>query len=120
MKPILTKTGSLPNLPWQERPADCTAPVWRYQENPIISRNPIPGVARIFNSAVIPYEGAFVGVFRGEQVNGIPFIYFGRSADGIHWTFDQERFSSWMKTENRSSRFMPTTHGWWKWTALIM
>ena len=41
MKPILTKTGSLPNLPWQERPADCTAPVWRYQENPIISRNPI-------------------------------------------------------------------------------
>ena len=54
MKPILTKTGSLPNLPWQERPADCTAPVWRYQENPIISRNPIPGVARIFNSAVIP------------------------------------------------------------------
>ena len=23
MKPILTKTGSLPNLPWQERPADC-------------------------------------------------------------------------------------------------
>ena len=91
MKPILTKTGSLPNLPWQERPADCTAPVWRYQENPIISRNPIPGVARIFNSAVIPYEDAFVGVFRGEQVNGIPFIYFGRSADGIHWTFDQEK-----------------------------
>ena len=35
MKPILTKTGSLPNLPWQERPADCTAPVWRYQENPL-------------------------------------------------------------------------------------
>lgn len=48
-------------------------------------------MARIFNSAVIPYEGDFVGVFRGEQVNGIPFIYFGRSADGIHWTFDQEK-----------------------------
>ena len=68
MKPILTKTCSLPNLQRQERPPDCTAPIWRYQENPIISRNPIPGVARIFNSAVIPYEDAFVGEFRGEPV----------------------------------------------------
>ena len=93
MKPILTKTGSLPNLPWQERPADCTAPVWRYQENPIISRNPIPGVARIFNSAVIPYEGDLVGVYRGEQVNGIPFIYLGRSEDGLHWTFYKEKIN---------------------------
>ena len=39
--------------------------------NPVIGRNPVEGVARIFNSAVIPYEGKFIGVFRGEQVNGI-------------------------------------------------
>ena len=42
---------SLPGMPWQEKPAGCTAPVWRYEQNPIIGRNPLPGVARIFNSA---------------------------------------------------------------------
>ena len=48
--------SDLPTIPWQEKPADCTAPVWRYSENPIIGRNPLPDVARIFNSAVMPYE----------------------------------------------------------------
>ena len=68
--------GSLPNIPWQERPANDRhdAPVWRYTENPIIDRNPAPGVARIFNSAVCPYEGGFVAVLRGEQVNGVPYL----------------------------------------------
>ena len=46
-------------------------PVWRYTENPVIGRNPAEGVARIFNSAVMPYNGEFIGVFRGEQTNGI-------------------------------------------------
>lgn len=39
----------VPNVPWQERPAELNgAPVWRYKENPIIGRNPVKGVARIF------------------------------------------------------------------------
>ena len=49
--------GDLPNIPWQDKPAGCTAPLWRYSDNPVIRRNPLPGVARIFNSAVMPYEG---------------------------------------------------------------
>lgn len=50
---------NVPNVPWQDRPeGSCGLPVWRYEENPIIGRNPIPGVARIFNSAVMPYEDA--------------------------------------------------------------
>ena len=83
----------VPNMPWQERSEDKkgNSPLWRYDENPIIGRNPIPGVARIFNSAVVPYEGAFIGVFRAEQTNGVPFIYLGRSKDGIHWDFDPKR-----------------------------
>ncbi len=80
--------GNLPNLPWQEKPAGATGPVWRFSENPIIARNPLPGVARIFNSAVVPYEGAFIGVFRAEQTDGVPHIYLGRSADGVRWEFD--------------------------------
>ena len=37
------------NVPWQEKPEGLTgAPIWRYSENPIIGRNPVEGVARIF------------------------------------------------------------------------
>ena len=80
------------NMPWQEKPqGHINSPLWRYAENPIIGRNPLPGVARIFNSAVMPYEGRFVGVFRGEQTNGTPHIYLGWSRDGIHWDFEKDK-----------------------------
>ena len=83
---------ALPNVPWQNKPeGHINSPLWRYTENPIIDRNPLPGVARIFNSAVMPYEGKFVGVFRGEQTNGVPFIYLGWSQDAIHWDFEPEK-----------------------------
>lgn len=95
---------NLPNIPWQDRPSNCTAPVWRYTENPIIPRNPLPGVARIFNSAVMPYEGKFIGVFRGEQVNGIPYIYLGHSEDAIHWTFDANKIPF---VDENGAPFMP-------------
>ena len=83
---------SLPNIPWQPRPAEDRhdSPVWRYSENPIIGRNPVPGVARIFNSAAVPYEDGFIALFRGERLNGIPMIFLGRSRDGIHWDIDPE------------------------------
>ena len=81
--------GNLPHMPWQDRGNDChDAPVWRYRANPVIGRNPAKGVARIFNSAVAPFEDGFVAVLRGEQVDGVPHIYMGRSADGIHWNVD--------------------------------
>ncbi len=92
MVKILTG-GSLPNIPWQARPQNDRhdAPVWRYTENPVIGRNPVKGVARIFNSAVAPYQGGFIAVLRGEQVNGVPHIYMGRSQDGIHWDIDENK-----------------------------
>ena len=94
------------NLPWQEKPEDLhNAPIWRWSENPVTSRNPVTGVARIFNSAVIPYDGAFIGVFRGEQVNGIPFIYLGHSEDALHWTFEEEKIQ--FVNENNEP-FMPS------------
>ncbi len=94
----------LSNIPWQDKPADCTAPVWRYSENPITGRNPLPDVARIFNSAVMPYNGGFIGVFRGEQRNGIPNIYLGRSKDAIHWDFEPEKIPF---TDDNGDSFMP-------------
>ena len=82
----MINVGSLPNIPWQERPTELKTetPVWRYSGNPVLGRNPTPEIARIFNSAVMPYGDKFIGVFRGEQTDGIPMIYLGRSADGIH------------------------------------
>lgn len=94
----------LPNIPWQEKPADCNAPMWRHSENPIIGRNPLPDVSRIFNSAVLPYEGGFVGVFRGEQRDGIPHIYFGKSSDALHWEFDTEKIRF---TDENGNPFQP-------------
>ena len=81
------------NMPWQEKPTNLKegAPIWRYSENPIVDRNPIPGVARIFNSAVMPYGDEFIGVFRGEQTNGIPYVYLGHSKDAIHWDIEHEK-----------------------------
>jgi beta-1,4-mannooligosaccharide/beta-1,4-mannosyl-N-acetylglucosamine phosphorylase len=75
-------------IPWEERPAGTDAPMWRSEQNPVIGRNPAPGVARIFNSAVTPYGDGFIGVFRGEQTDGVPHIYLGRSRDGVQWQFD--------------------------------
>ena len=98
--------ANVPNMPWQDRTVDAPTwlPLWRYSENPIIERNPVRDVARIFNSAVIPYEGGFIGVFRGEQTNGIPFIYLGRSKDAIHWDFDEKKIA--FKDENGND-YMP-------------
>lgn len=97
---------NVPNMPWQDRPADNQTglPLWRYNENPIIGRNPAPGVARIFNSAVISYEDGFIGVFRGEQTNGIPYIYLGKSEDAIHWNFEENKIA--FKDEDGND-FMP-------------
>lgn len=99
---------ALPNIPWQDRPEGCAAPLWRWRENPIIGRNPLPGVARIFNSAVVPYEDGFIGVFRGEQTNGIPFIYLGRSEDGIRWRFEPEK----IPFADRSGRSAPPVYAY--------
>ena len=58
MSDIKMIAPAVPNVPWQERPEGLKgAPIWRYTENPIIGRNPVEGVARIFNSAVMPYNG---------------------------------------------------------------
>ena len=87
----IINSNPVPNMPWQDRPEGIKgAPIWRYSENPIIGRNPVENVARIFNSAVIPYEDGFVGVFRGEQRNGISMIYFGQSKDAISWDINDK------------------------------
>ncbi len=80
----------LKNVPWQERPLDHQGVVWRHDGNPIITWNPTPKIARVFNSAVLPYEGAFVGIFRADQKHGRPFLHVGRSEDALTWELENE------------------------------
>ena len=81
---------AVPNIPWEDRPSGSSELLWRYSQNPIIGWNPVGRAARIFNSAAIAHEGAFVGVFRADHRNAMPDLHFGRSKDGIHWDIDAD------------------------------
>ena len=77
---------NLTNIPWQDRPAACSDPIWRYSGNPIVGRHDIPSANSIFNSAVIAKDGAFVGVFRSDNKAMEQQLFLGASKDAIHWT----------------------------------
>lgn len=75
---------------WEDRPSGRSDLVWRYSENPILGRRALPCAQAIYNSAVVPFEGGYVGVFRADHLNGMPDLHLGRSANGILWTIDNE------------------------------
>jgi beta-1,4-mannooligosaccharide/beta-1,4-mannosyl-N-acetylglucosamine phosphorylase len=95
---------SLPNIPWEERPAGCQDVVWRYSANPIIPRDLIPSSNSIFNSAVVPFRGAFAGVFRADNKKREMNVHRGFSADGLHWTLDNDPIE-WEFSDPELSRF---------------
>ncbi len=80
----------LPNIPWEERTTRGQGPLWRYSRNPIIPRDLIPTSNSIFNSAAIPFEGGFAGVFRCDDIRRQMVLHAGRSKDGINWQIDHE------------------------------
>ena len=55
---------NIPNLPWQPRAAGDPDLVWRYDANPVIGRRSLQRVTGIYNSAVVPWQDGFIGVFR--------------------------------------------------------
>ena len=65
---------TLDKIPYENKPKGMKDIIWRYSKNPIIKRNPIGNIARIFNSAVVPYNGKFYGVFRAEDKRTIPLF----------------------------------------------
>lgn len=80
----------LPNIPWQDRPSGCSQVLWRYSENPVIPRDLIPCANSIFNSAVVPYQGEFRGVFRVDNRAREMRLHAGRSRDALNWQLDPE------------------------------
>jgi beta-1,4-mannooligosaccharide/beta-1,4-mannosyl-N-acetylglucosamine phosphorylase len=83
--------SALPNIPWEDRPAGCADVVWRSSRNPVIPRNAIPSSNSIFNSAVVPFRGAFAGVFRCDTKARQMQIHSGKSKDGINWEIAHNR-----------------------------
>ncbi|WP_178019985.1 glycoside hydrolase family 130 protein [uncultured Paenibacillus sp.] len=81
---------ALKNIPWQDKPAGSNAPVWRYSQNPIIQRHAIPNSNSVFNSAVVPFEGGFAGVFRCDSRSVSMDIFAGFSDDGVNWKINHE------------------------------
>lgn len=81
---------AIPNLPWQDKPAGNPDVVWRFDANPVIGRRPLPDVTGIYNSAVVLWEGGFIGVFRTELTTRMPRLHVGRSPDGIAWTIEPQ------------------------------
>lgn len=82
--------SALPNIPWQDKPANCRDIVWRYDQNPIIQRDEQKDSNSIFNSAVVPWEDGFIGVFRCDSRSRSMDIFVGRSKDGLKWEFEDE------------------------------
>jgi len=100
---------ALPNIPWEDKPAGLNAPVWRYSGNPIIGRHAIPNSNSVFNSAVVPFQGGFAGVFRCDSRSVSMDIFAGFSEDGLHWTINHEpiQFEGDPEVTRREYRYDP-------------
>ncbi len=77
-------------IPWEERPAGSSAVVWRSARNPIIPRDLLPRSNSIFNSAVVPFEDGFAGVFRIDDTSRTMNLHAGFSPDGVDWDIDPQ------------------------------
>ncbi len=84
---------SLPNIPWEDRPAGCKDVMWRYSANPIIKRDATRISNSIFNSAVVPFGNGYAGVFRCDDKCIRMNIFVGFSDDGINWNISDEPLS---------------------------
>ena len=92
------------HIPWEERPAGSSDVLWRYSQNPIIPRDLIPTSNSIFNSAVVPFNGEFRGVFRIDNKKREMNLHCGSSIDGIHFEI-QHTPIEWIDPNHEVSRF---------------
>lgn len=78
------------NIPWQNKPDGYKYPVWRYSGNPVITRDNLYFANSIFNSAVVPFEDGFAGVFRVDTMTRDQIIVTGKSKDAINWELENK------------------------------
>jgi len=77
-------------IPWEDPPAARTRPIWRYSQNPVIRRDLLPTSNSIFNSAIVPFDRGFAGVFRCDDWTRKMQLHRGFSRDGLSWELDPE------------------------------
>jgi beta-1,4-mannooligosaccharide/beta-1,4-mannosyl-N-acetylglucosamine phosphorylase len=77
-------------IPWEDRPAGSSDVVWRSGLNPIVTRDHVPRANSIFNSAVVPFEDGYAGVFRVDDTSRLMNLHAGRSPDGVAWEIEPE------------------------------
>ncbi|MES2922944.1 MAG: glycoside hydrolase family 130 protein [Verrucomicrobiota bacterium] len=82
---------SLANIPWENKPPGHPLPVWRLSTNPVIGRSPFPECNSVFNSAVVPFQGKFAGVFRCDSTAREMQLHAGFSDDGVTWKISPKR-----------------------------
>ena len=97
-------SSTLSNIPWEARPEGNSDVVWRYSKNPIIPRDLIPSSNSIFNSAVVPFEGKFAGIFRCDNKKREMNIHRGFSTNGIDWEIENDPIN-WHFDESALSPF---------------
>ncbi len=92
------------SIPWEDRPAGCSDVVWRYSQNPIIPRDLIPTSNSIFNSAVVPFNGEFRGVFRADNKKREMNLHSGSSKDGFNFTLSPDPIE-WIHDDPELAKF---------------
>lgn len=78
------------NIPWEDKPDGCNDVLWRSKKNPIIQRDLISCSNSIFNSAVVPFNGKYAGVFRCDDKRRYMRLHCGKSDDGVKWKINEE------------------------------
>ena len=97
---ISAPPDALPNIPWEDRPAGTSSVLWRDSRNPIIRRDQIDRANSIFNSAVVPFNGEFAGVFRVDDTTRVMDVHAGFSKDGVDWRIEQPTIR-WVAGDDR-------------------
>ncbi|MFP4661653.1 MAG: glycoside hydrolase family 130 protein [Halanaerobiales bacterium] len=123
MKNLKIYGEPLPNIPWEDKPEGHKDVIWRLEKNPIIPRDLLPESNSIFNSAVVPFNGEFAGVFRVDNKAREMNIHVGKSKDGINWEIepepidfkydDDEVGESWYKYDPRVVKIEDTYYVIW-------
>ncbi len=86
----IVKADPLKNMPWEERPENHPHPLWRSVRNPVIPADLIPTSNSIFNSAAVPFENGYAGVFRVDNRAWEMCLHVGFSENGYDWKIDTD------------------------------
>jgi beta-1,4-mannooligosaccharide/beta-1,4-mannosyl-N-acetylglucosamine phosphorylase len=109
----------MPSVPWEDRRAGSSSVLWRSSRNPIVTREQVPRANSIFNSAVVPLDGGFAGIFRVDDTRRVMNVHAGRSDDGVEWRIEPEPIVfevaetvSRRCSSGSSTRTTPASPGW--------